>query len=128
VDPNGQAFVNLVQDGLCSECTILAGQIELVFEDGSHVGPDQGVYIHHILSVDISKQGIIPVYPCDAENWDPDRIPNSKSLVADFISQREHNRDQLVLFTTTDGNYNSGFHVKGKDTFLVTVSFLRLDL
>ena len=126
VKPNGQAFVNLLQDGLCSKCTILAGHTGLVFEDGSLAGPDQGVHINHIFSVDVSKQSMMAVLSNDAESWDPTKIPNIRSLATGFIGQGEHNRDEAILFTTIDGKYNSGYHVMEKDIFFVTVSFLSL--
>ena len=114
----------MISEGLCSECTILAGQTGLAFEDGSRAGPDQGMYIHHILSVDLSKQAKMTVLPCDSDTWDPSKIPTVASPAAGFIGQGEDNGDQAILFTSIDGTYNSGFHVKGKDKFFVTVSFL----
>jgi hypothetical protein len=95
----------------------------LTFEDGSRAGPEQGTYIHHILSADISKQGMMTVLPCDQESWEPDKIPNVKLPTAGFIGQGEDSGDQAILFTTIDGKYDSGFHVKGKDKFFITVSF-----
>jgi hypothetical protein len=85
------------------------------------------MYIHHILSVDISKQGNMTVLPCDADSWDPAKIPDAKSQPAGFIGQGEDNGDQAILFTSIDGKYNSGFHVKGNDKFFVTVCKLSLE-
>lgn len=51
LDTNGQAFLEIISDGLCSNCTVLAGGTRLVFEDDTLAGPAQGVYVHHIISI-----------------------------------------------------------------------------
>jgi hypothetical protein len=112
-------------DSLCTNCTILAGQPGLEFEDGTPADPAHGVYIHHILSVDISRVGRMPVLPCDAETYDLSRNPiNPVVPVAGFVGQGEDNGDSAIMFTSRDGSFNSGFHVDPKTQILVQSDFL----
>jgi hypothetical protein len=58
LDKNGQAFLDIIDKGLCSTCTVLSGGTRTVFEDGSHAGPAQGVYIHHVISIGMHSRAI----------------------------------------------------------------------
>jgi hypothetical protein len=78
------------------------------------------VYVHHILSVDLSKQGSMPISICDYAN----PVVNETSVVPmmpayGFIGQGEDNGDTAIFFTTYDGSYPSGFHIGSDDKFLL---------
>ena len=50
MDPNGFILSLTVKEGVCGDCTVLAGKSDITFEDGSRAGIENGVYLHHILS------------------------------------------------------------------------------
>lgn len=120
LDPHGQSSVGVISKALCSNCTILSGRTGLVFEDGKSATPADSVYVHHILSVDISKPGTMPVSPCDYSN----PVVNENSViptmpVSGFIGQGEDNGDTGIFFTNYDGSYPSGFQIGDDDKFLL---------
>jgi hypothetical protein len=119
LDPKGQSFVGLIDAAsLCANCTVLAGQTGLEFEDGSPADPAHGVYIHHILSADISREGRLTVLPCDFASFNYSETPiNPVMPGAAFIGQGEDNGDSAIMFTSRDGKYDSGFQVGTKDKF-----------
>jgi hypothetical protein len=104
----------------CTNCTVLAGQTGLEFEDGTPADPAHGVYIHHILSADISREGRLTVLPCDFEKVNYAANPISPVTPgAAFVGQGEDNGDSAIMFTTRDGKFDSGFQIGMKDKFIV---------
>jgi hypothetical protein len=79
----------------------------------------QGMYIHHILSTDLSKEGLMPVRMCDMETVNTNISAKNPYPGAGFIGQGEDNGDQAILFTSADGKFNSGFHVGAEHKFMV---------
>lgn len=125
LDPNGQAFINVITDGICMNCTILAGQSGLVDADTlKPLGAEDGVYIHHVITQDLSKPQIQPVTICDnnltTENR-PNKILNRFRTMAGsgFVGQGDDNGDSPILFTTKDGKFNSGFHTGMNDKYVL---------
>jgi hypothetical protein len=105
---------------LCTNCTVLSGRTGLEFEDGSPADPAHGVYIHHILSFDISRTGVLTALPCDFDTFNLTETPiNPITPGAQFLGQGEDNGDAAVLFTTRDGSYESGFQIGKNDKFLL---------
>jgi hypothetical protein len=91
-----------------------------VYEDGTIADPSNGIYIHHILSTDITKKGVLPVSLCDSK--DPKSVPEIPMINqgAGFIGGSEDTGEPL-MFTSQDGKYQSGFLVGPNDRFaLVT--------
>jgi hypothetical protein len=97
------------------------GTSSLVFEDGSEAGPSQGIYVHHILSRDISKSPNLPVQKCGNDQTSNNPIRKiSGFLGSEFTVQGDDaGKAATVLFTSSDGKYNSGFFVGPQDTFLI---------
>lgn len=50
MDPNGFIVSLTVREGLCTNCTVLAGKADITFDDGARADVSRGVYLHHILS------------------------------------------------------------------------------
>lgn len=61
MDPDGQAGFGMLSQGMCTKCTVLSGRFVPRYEDGTPAGPDNGLYIHHVLSYDVSKSVINPI-------------------------------------------------------------------
>jgi hypothetical protein len=121
LDPNGQSFVHLYSaSSLCTNCTVLAGKTGLEFEDGSPADPTRGVYIHHLISVDISRAGYLTALPCDFSSYNLSSNPISPIIPgAPFIGQGEDNGDSAIMFTSRDGTYDSGFKIGMADRFII---------
>ncbi len=50
MDPDGQIIALTIKDGICQDCTVLAGKANIVFENGTRAGVHGGVYMHHLFS------------------------------------------------------------------------------
>jgi hypothetical protein len=50
MDPDGFAFGRQLEGGFCTDCTILAGKVDVVFENGTRADISDGVYLHHVVS------------------------------------------------------------------------------
>jgi hypothetical protein len=119
LDPKGQASIDLLTSGLCSNCTILAGHTSLAFADGSEAGPAQGVYIHHVISFDLNKPANLPVSKCGVG-----QTASRPSLGSEFLAQGDDSgAGGNILFTSIDGKFNSGFVVRN-DKFVNQVDLV----
>jgi len=116
-DPNGQSFIHVFKEGLCTNCTILGGRVGVTYEDGTEVSPATGVYIHHLLTYDISKKAKNPIAICDVQdhknpgllNW----LMGTDQPMSTFIGRGEDNGILDNLYTSPNGDFNAGFHVSG---------------
>jgi hypothetical protein len=50
MDPDGQIISLTIKDGICQDCTVLAGKSNIVFENGTRAQVQNGVYMHHLFS------------------------------------------------------------------------------
>ena len=48
MDPNGTPFNMFLNGGFCTDCTILAAQLDVVFDNGTRADIANGVYLHHV--------------------------------------------------------------------------------
>jgi hypothetical protein len=119
LDPTGQSCMMVMPSGMCDDCTILAGRSGLVFEDGSVASLGQWVYIHHILTHDLSKVPKAPVSKCVVND---DMTPTAEKggdmeLGAQLFALGEGSGDGHFYLTSRDGKYESGFFVAKEDAF-----------
>jgi hypothetical protein len=66
MDPNGFSTIKLLSQGaMCTDCTVLAGKLTVVFENGTRADIKSGVYLHHAITVDLNKQqqGFVTMCP-----------------------------------------------------------------
>ena len=57
MDPNGFSTMRILADGaMCKNCTVLAGRMDVVFENGTRADISNGVYLHHVVTIDLTKQ------------------------------------------------------------------------
>jgi hypothetical protein len=50
MDPNGTPFSMMANAGYCTDCTVLAAQVDIVFENGTRADIANGVYLHHLVA------------------------------------------------------------------------------
>jgi hypothetical protein len=55
MDPNGYIISLTVKDGICKDCTVLAGKADITVEDGRRADIVDGIYLHHILGLSTSS-------------------------------------------------------------------------
>jgi hypothetical protein len=123
LDPNGQAGLHIIKEGICKDCTVLSGLTGLVYEDGTVADATNGIYIHHILTSDISKKGVLPVSLCDAADPKTQASMAMPDLGAGFIGGSEDTGEPL-MFTSQDGSYPSGFLVGSDDKFVLVTDLV----
>jgi hypothetical protein len=128
LDPNGQLFMEVIKTGLCKNCTVLTAKTSLTFSDGSPAGPAQGIYIHHVLVDDVSKNRTENISKCGVHDNGTLMVdPNNPygegavrwTLGAEFITQGEDAREDPFYFTSMNGKYNSGFLIGSNDSFSI---------
>jgi hypothetical protein len=57
MDPNGFSTMRILADGaMCTNCTVLTGKMDVVFENGTRADIKSGVYLHHVVTIDLTKQ------------------------------------------------------------------------
>jgi len=132
LDPTGQAFLEVISDGLCSKCTVLAGGTRLVFEDGTAAGPASGVYIHHIISIDLSKPMNLPLSKCGEGQG---KGNSRASLGSEFLAQGGEGGGTVtnatasiggygIPFASSNSSYKSGFMLGTADKILNQVDLV----
>jgi hypothetical protein len=66
MDPNGFSTMKIFKQGsMCTDCTVLGGKMSVVFENGSRADIGSGVYLHHVVTLDLNKQqqGFVTMCP-----------------------------------------------------------------
>ncbi|KAF2675179.1 hypothetical protein BT63DRAFT_462626 [Microthyrium microscopicum] len=112
MDPNGLGFIKRLSSGVCKDCTVLAGKMNVISENGTVLGVADGVYVHHAVTMDVSKPVTQYITGCTG---DPAAAFNP------FIGAGVD--DFTQYYTTKDAKFNSGFYVKD-DTFLMQVELV----
>jgi hypothetical protein len=110
LDSNGQGGLANIGEGLCKDCTILSGRYLLNVTTLDKTTkkytqlPASTVYIHHFTSSNIGRRVPNPIQGC---------LGSTNS--GDFIDAGQDSGTTDTIFTTQDGTFNSGFHMKNPD-------------
>jgi hypothetical protein len=119
MDPNGISFVRNVNGGICTDCTVLATKADVVFANGTRADISSGVYLHHVIFMNIGKSQDPWVSACPQTANSSSFSPAAKSVtpVASFAGGAI---DEFTdWFATKDAKTDSGYHVAAKDSFLM---------
>jgi len=123
-DSGQQNWISMLpSDAFCRSCTVLKGHIGLMNLDGTVAVPKNGsgVYIHHLLTSDMSKSQKPFVSSCSLGGGGLS-IGGSK-----FIGSGEDNNNMPVWYTNKDGGHNGGFHIGAKDAFIMNADIVSLN-
>ena len=106
------------------DCTILQARIGLTYGNGEPATPDTGVYVHHILSWVPTRPSINAIGICDVPDASKDIGKVNKAIarwipLAPFTGRGEDGGPVSMMFTSTGGKYNSGFHLGKNDIIMV---------
>jgi len=116
---SGQAFFYTLQKQLCNSqgpCTVLAGNVGVVYADGKPANPSNGIYIHHVLTSDSTKKIKNWVSNCGNPNSPPQNIAGLLGGTA-FIGTGEDSSEGGAIYTSEDGTRNTGYHIGAQDSF-----------
>jgi hypothetical protein len=102
MDLKGQAGKLNLSEGIPKNSTILASRWTWVYEDGTEAGPENDVYLHHLISSDVTKRKINPFSGCNAF----DELVGSQ-----FNNRGQDTGDRETLYTLEDSNLISGYHL-----------------
>lgn len=123
---SGQTFMLNINKGFCNDegpCTVLAGKVGVMFEDGSEANPAKGIYIHHVLTSDRTKKTSAFISSCNS----PTRPGTSISSMmggTGFVGTGEDAGDRPYLYVTPNGKSNTGFWVDKGDQFSANVQLV----
>ncbi|KAF2397319.1 hypothetical protein EJ06DRAFT_523814 [Trichodelitschia bisporula] len=113
MDPKGQSGMSTLSGGLCGGCTVLSAHYGLEYPDGKEAKPESGVYIHHLVSYDTSKQAQSPIGDCNGGSGI--KMP----FGAQFVDRGEDSGDTATTFASADPSSNSGYHMSAKAKLIV---------
>jgi len=116
MDPNGQGGTLRAGAGMCSKCTLLSAHYRLVHPNGTEATPEEGVYIHHMTSFLSPKTSSSPI--------SGGVLPGGIGNAAYFIDRGEDSGQTDTIFTSTDGKFNSGYHITGPPSIMISYDFV----
>jgi hypothetical protein len=118
LDSSGQGGMIRVGAGMCSKCTILSGHYRLVYPNGTEATPEDGVYIHHMLSFLSPKVAASPI---------GGNIGAGIGSGAYFIGRGEDSGQTDTVFTSMDGTFDSGYHVNSQPSVMVSYDLVNYE-
>lgn len=102
MDPNGFTIMKTIT-GFCTDCTVLSEKTDVVFTNGTRASIAGGVYLHHVVAMDLSKKADAMTTNC------PEDYKEGKALkglpVSGFLGGAVDEFTQY--FTTPDGKFES---------------------
>jgi hypothetical protein len=121
MDKHGQSLRGVAERGFCNNCTILYGLTGVQFTDGSEA---TNVYVHHLLSLDISKKESRIIDRCPG-GLTGGGLQSVRSVMgAGFIGQGDDNGNSPIYFTPTNGKYESGFRMGDNDRIMISADLV----
>jgi hypothetical protein len=120
----GQTFALSINKGFCNDdgpCTVYAGKLGVMFEDGTPATPASGIYIHHVLTTDVNKKTDPFLSACNAPTRAGFSVSSLRPGSTGFVGVGEDSGDHPVLYTTSDGSLDAGYHVKKGENFEANV-------
>jgi len=101
MDVNGQAWKANLFQGLPRLSTVIAARWSVKYKNGTEAGPENDVYLHHLISSDMSKPKSSPFGGCNGFD---------ELVGAQFNNRGQDSGGMETLYSTPDGSFNSGYH------------------
>ena len=115
MDPNS-VQLNRALTGFCTNCTVLYGKADTFYESGARAGFSEGIYVHHIVVVDLTKRSM-PFYLCKGQGDFLGSFPAAGFIVAG-------NDEAANYFTTPDGKFDSGYYIGQREMFAMQAEII----
>jgi hypothetical protein len=101
----------------------------LTNEKGEVIGPKEGVYTHHFISMNIEKEGLVPpIAKCATGDSPPpgglNLPPGQKMPFSTFIGRGEDGGLVDYLYTSPKGAIDYGYHLRKGDKILVNADLV----
>jgi hypothetical protein len=77
MDPAGFTTMRILPDPMCVDCTVLAGKVDAVFQNGSQATFADGVYLHHAIALNLEKSAVNYVSSPKCESIDLNSLTNA---------------------------------------------------
>lgn len=126
MDPDGHRIGGPVQDGICKECTVLKARAEITDITGKAMSIGSGLYLHHIVVAATQSKNVSRVFgacanppPQASSTSQPDRGSGGQGRIV--FAQGVENF--TTLYTTKDGQFNSGYHT-GKGPYVLVAEVI----
>lgn len=136
MDPLGFGVLRSISNEICSDCTVLASQIDVVDEAGTRASIDSGVYLHHALAIDVATDR--KVVSTTTNDW-TQFCEGFEIMQSAMQSQIKNPQDtQIAVFsfgavdefkqfwTTKDGKFDSGYYLGANDKILLQAEMTNL--
>jgi hypothetical protein len=122
MDPNGTPFSMMANSGYCTDCTVLAAQVDIVFGNGTRADIVNGVYLHHLVAGmmgnttgKVSGSWVNMCPPKEGASQSSglggllSSLASSSSSGGGFVGGAV---DEFIdYFTSSDGKINSGYFI-----------------
>jgi len=102
MDAKGQAGKVNLSEGIPRNATVIAARWTWVYEDGTEAGPANDVYLHHLISSDVTKLKANPFSGCNAFD---------ELVGRQFNNRGQDSGEKETLYTLQDSNLISGYHL-----------------
>jgi hypothetical protein len=109
MDPNGYSVAGTLAEGICKDCTVLAGKTDIVFANGTRADLSMGVYLHHVIVFDYVKplEGFVSACPVDLKDKSKASVFPAPSF---FLGGAVDEYTQW--YTRIDRKLDAGYYVK----------------
>jgi len=113
--------VKMLGSAFCPKgCTVLSGKIHLNYTDGTKADVSNGVYIHHVITSDKTKRP--GVFTKCVNGGASSGIEDM--LGEGFVGAGDDNSNAPFMYTTKDGQFQSGFYLGPKDELSAQVALV----
>ncbi|KAE9977428.1 hypothetical protein BLS_001411 [Venturia inaequalis] len=119
LDPKGQAFMEVILEGLCQQCTVLTGKPSVRLENGKDAEPSDGIYLHHFLTRDYDKPAHLPINRCATG-----AKASPVDFGSEFLAKGDDSLGSSVRFTSSDGTANTGYYIGKNDRIMQQVDIV----
>lgn len=132
MDPEGFNFIHQAKEGVCRDCSVLASKIDIVFENGTRADIASGVYLHHIVTLNMATRKTkanlldMPFGFCAGSDTAM-KVAGAFGKVTSLFRQNTNTAifgfaavDEFKqLFTSADGKFDSGYYLGQDDKMLL---------
>jgi len=134
LDREANVVMRSLEQGFCSDCTVLAIKTDLVYQDGTRVDISNGVYLHHAVSFNLAwKEMSNWINLCPLENQmmkDVDLFsyfPKSFNTPFTLFGNAAVDEFQQWFASPDRTNVESGYYISPNDHFMAQIEMINYE-